>query len=444
MIVICQSCGRKYKIDPDKIKGERARFTCKGCSAMVTVDKAALEEEALDEDLLMSSPAVRQTTTAEKKETAVVAPPASSEAGSDPTTSKAKSRSGLTAKVILLMLLVGIVPGSIYFALSFRQTNRRILTETQNHGMQISSILASEVDEWIDKNVRVLSAAAELPAMQSMDPDQQEAVLKAVQTAYPWMYLVFSTDVRGINLARSDSKPLKDYSSRQYVKDVVEGKELAWQNLIGKTSKKPSLVLAVPIRNDGQTVGVLASAMTREAISSLVTDWEHGQTGSVFLLDEQGKVVAHQHDTLVTEERDLSDHPLIQATRSSGRSQAEFTGEDGEAMIGFAQPTRLGWILALQQEKREAFRELAEAQQSAYILLAGTVLIILLVATLCSRAIVTPIRKLTEAANRISVGELDVEIAAQSRDEIGELADAITRMQDSIRLSIARLQRQRA
>jgi len=50
---------------------------------------------------------------------------------------------------------------------------------------------------------------------------------------------------------------------------------------------------------------------------------------------------------------------------------------------------------------------------------------------------------LTDAANRISVGELGVEIENKSKDEIGELAEAITRMQDSIRLSIERLRRRR-
>ena len=45
---------------------------------------------------------------------------------------------------------------------------------------------------------------AELPDMPGMNADQHEAVLKAIQSAYPWMYLVFTTDLRGINIARSD------------------------------------------------------------------------------------------------------------------------------------------------------------------------------------------------------------------------------------------------
>ena len=46
-------------------------------------------------------------------------------------------------------------------------------------------------------------------------------------------------------------------------------------------------------------------------------------------------------------------------------------------------------------------------------------------------------------ADRISIGELEADIPRQSKDEIGELAEAISRMQDSIRLSIERLRRRR-
>ncbi len=53
------------------------------------------------------------------------------------------------------------------------------------------------------------------------------------------------------------------------------------------------------------------------------------------------------------------------------------------------------------------------------------------------------IGKLTDAADRISIGELDVSIKIASKDEIGALADAIIRMQDSLRFSIERLRKRR-
>ena len=44
MIVICEECGKKYRIDPDKIKGAQASFDCKACRHRITVRKP--EEES--------------------------------------------------------------------------------------------------------------------------------------------------------------------------------------------------------------------------------------------------------------------------------------------------------------------------------------------------------------------------------------------------------------
>lgn len=449
MIVICEECGKKYKIDPSKIKGEQARFKCKACSHVITVTK---QESVKEPDVTPAPtpevPSVQETTASQEAsvDTGATAPP-EAEPAREPTARRVESRKkksgmGLTTKVILLMLLVSLLPGAIYFGISFKQTNDRIISDTTRFGNQITMALADEVNEWIDKNVRVLNAVANMPGIQSMNRFEQEILLKTVQKEYPWMYLVFTTDINGMNVARNDGKDLKDYSDRQYVQDVTSGKEIAWQNLIGKTSKKPALVIAVPIKKNNQTIGVLAAAMTRDAISKRIATWRQGQTGYAFLVDQDGKVVAHQKREYVEKQEDFSKHDLVKAGNSKKKGIIAFK-DSGRDAIGFAQKTQLGWILATQQESNEAFVILKEAQTYAFILMGATFVVVVLIAYLASRAIVTPIRKLTDAANRISVGELGVEIENKSKDEIGDLAEAITRMQDSIRLSIERLRRRR-
>lgn len=457
MVVICEECGLKYQIDPSKIIGDKARFKCKGCSTSIVVDKkeqmadesvSALEEALLADDTAEDDLAAELGGIEDIPEEAASAPepalPAAEPAASAPQIKKKKQGGfGLTYKVIFLMLLVSLLPGAVYFALSFKQTNEQITSETTKTGVMVSGLLASEVDEWLDKNLRALNAIANLPSVKSMNQFDQETVLKALQSEYPWMYLVFTTDDRGLNVARSDGKELRDYSNRQYVKDIVEGADIAWQNLIGKTSNKPALVLAVPIKKGDVISGVLAAAMTREAISELVTKFRQGSTGSSFLVDQTGKAVAHRENAFVLKQQNMSEHPLVKAAQKGSAKRVEFVDANGKQTIGFAQKTRLGWTLAIQQEKSEAFEPLKKAQNFAYTLLVVTVIAILIIAYFSSRAIVTPIRKLTDAANRISIGDLDVEIARTSKDEIGDLADAIQRMQDSIRLSISRLKRRR-
>ncbi len=60
-----------------------------------------------------------------------------------------------------------------------------------------------------------------------------------------------------------------------------------------------------------------------------------------------------------------------------------------------------------------------------------------------ARALSRPIVQLTEIADRISLGELDAQIDIQRKDEIGELADAVGRMQASLQAAIERLRTRR-
>ncbi len=423
MEVVCEGCGSKYKIDSSKINGPNAWFKCQGCSKPINVDRQN-PAEAPNPSIGSDLPVTESFT-----DPIVQSPPEKS------------YRFGLTAKVVILMLLVSLIPGGIYFALSSKLSHERILSESEDLGIMISAQLSSQVDMWIDKNVRALKTLAHLPGIRSMNADQQESVLKSLQNEYPWMYLTFTADINGRNIARSDGKSLRDYANRQYVKDIASGSELAWQTLIGKTSKKPALVLAVPIKSRGRIVGLLAAAMTREAISKRITTFKQGKTGSSFLVDQTGRVVAHRDNALVMEEQDMSIHPLINASQSGRKGKIEFIDANGKTAIGFTKTTGLGWILAIQQEKSEALEPLKEARFFAFALLGGTLLVVVLIALFASRTIVRPITELTDAANRISVGDMDVEINTRSKDEIGDLAEAVTRLQDSIRISISRMKR---
>jgi HAMP domain-containing protein len=73
----------------------------------------------------------------------------------------------------------------------------------------------------------------------------------------------------------------------------------------------------------------------------------------------------------------------------------------------------------------------------------GTLLLIGVIMLLYIQRLTKRIKSLTEIAYRISLGELKADVGIKSKDEIGDLADAISRMQDSIRLSIERLRRRR-
>jgi methyl-accepting chemotaxis protein len=84
-----------------------------------------------------------------------------------------------------------------------------------------------------------------------------------------------------------------------------------------------------------------------------------------------------------------------------------------------------------------------DARNFSLMVLAGTLVLVGIIVWVYSHRLTGKIKSLTEVTERISVGDLAAEVETKSKDEIGELAEAISRMQESIRLSIERLRRRR-
>ena len=460
MEISCDACGKKYRIDETKMKGAMARVKCKACNNLMVVTKPRPEEitepppppESFDPAVTNDIPEPPVTPphpmprrVVEMAPPPVEAKPTVVEGDSTPFLGSQKIRFGLFKKIIIVMLIVSLLPFAIYWGITLRETNLRVQTDTEKLMAQTAKGLGDQVDAWIDNNVSVLRTAANLSDVISMDREKQKSVLKAIQKEYPWMYLVFTLDADGMNAARNDDKPLKDYSDRQYFKDAISGKKLSWQTLIGKTSKKPALVLAVPVKDGDRLVGVIAAAMTIDVISNNIANWRQGDTGFAFLVDEKGFVVSHPNKQYVSKRKNLNSHPLIASFRKKGwrTITSNFNTTDNEAAFGHVRSNNYGWALVLQQQEGEVFAAYKRTQDFALILLASTIVLVLIIAWFSARAIVIPIMNLTDAAERMSLGELNVKIDVKSKDEIGLLAQAVGRMQTSLRLAMNRLRRKR-
>jgi methyl-accepting chemotaxis protein len=459
--IACDACGKRYRIDEAKMKAETAKVKCKTCGHVISVTRpqpagtplpavafdlppepaAAAPEPPprprLTEDVRLATDRLSGTSVAHVPPDDTDAPRAFDE--------PRKVRFGLFGKIIIVMLLVSILPFGILRFLTFRETNERIRSDSEALMVQTAKGLGDQIDGWIRGNFSTLRMAATLPEIVSMNRDQQEPVLKAIGGEYPFMYLVFTIGPNGMNIARSDNQPVVSYADRQYYKDIMAGKALSWQTVIGRTSKLPALIMAVPIRDGNRLVGVLATAMTVEDISKKTATWKMGATGFAFLLDEQGNVVSHPKQQYAENRENLNNTPLISAFRKRGWTSitTPFAGEKGQTAIGHARSNSYGWVLALQQDENEIFETLDIIQNFALTLLAVTVLLVVAIAWFSARALVTPIMKLTDAAERMSLGELNVKIDVQSRDEIGLLAQAIGRMQTSLRMAMNRLKKKR-
>jgi methyl-accepting chemotaxis protein len=347
---------------------------------------------------------------------------------------------GMIAKTTFGMFVVGLVPLVLFGLVTLWQQNKRLSIDTEGAMQASAERVSVQVDEWLDKNVRFLRAAASLEAMASMNRDEQVKVLAAVRQAYPWIYLAFTVNRDGKNIARSDTQPLTNYSDRRYVSDVVvRNQDLGWETLIGKTSGKPALVLSVPIKANGAVVGVLAAAMTIEDISKIVATWKSGKTGFAFLVDETSKVVAHPHTDSVLTQRQLRDHPLIQAYRVDASKRVMRYVDNGAEVLGAVHSTPMKWAVVVEQNTSELMAPLRDTLTLGIGLLVGAIVLVGLFAMVLSRMIVRPILGLTKAADEMSMGNIDLPITASSRDEISMLAESLERLRQSMIVAMKRL-----
>jgi len=115
-------------------------------------------------------------------------------------------------------------------------------------------------------------------------------------------------------------------------------------------------------------------------------------------------------------------------TTRGGRSREEIGfGVGGEEQtVGWA---RIGMSLALKpiEETVDSIKR-TTAAVTALVIVVGILAAVILV-----RIIVRPVRDLAAGARRIEKGELDLEVPARSRDEIGDLAVSFNRMAHALR-----------
>jgi methyl-accepting chemotaxis protein len=353
---------------------------------------------------------------------------------------RARFKLGLLAKTTIVVLFLGIGP-LVAFGLFTLVQQRASLSEASERSMQATAEhISAQVDEWFDKNLRVLRAAATLPVITAMQRDEQAKVLSAIKQAYPWMYLVFTIGLDGKNVARSDDQPLVDYAERQYFKDVVSGgKDMSWETLLGKTSGKPSLLISLPIRVNGTLVGVLAAGMTIEDISRNVANWKTGETGFAFLVDENAKVLAHPRNDFVLTQKRLADHPMVASYRTDSKPHLQSFEEDGRATLGYVHGNKFGWAVIVEQSRSELFAPLRATVTIGALVLLGAVLIAIAIGLVASRLLVRPIVAMTSAADRMSLGELQTPIVWVSNDELSVLARSLERLRKSMSAAMARL-----
>jgi methyl-accepting chemotaxis protein len=186
--------------------------------------------------------------------------------------------------------------------------------------------------------------------------------------------------------------------------------------------------------------GVLVLAMSVDEISRIFAHWKTGRTGFAFLTDEQSKVMAHPREEYVSGMVQLAEHPLVAAYRKDPQPHLlSFPQVDAKEALGYVQGNRWGWIVAVQREQDELFEPLRQTVYLGIGLLAAVALLVALATRAVSGMLVRPIQKMSEAADRMSLGHLEDPVPVQSITELATLGRSLDRLRISLRAAMSRL-----
>ncbi|MBN2391397.1 MAG: GAF domain-containing protein [Anaerolineae bacterium] len=348
-------------------------------------------------------------------------------------------RGRLQVRLVLLVLAIAV---PLLIAVAFLLTNQaaRQLNQDANEQLRLANVsLKGKVDIWLNQNTLVVQQLAAQPDIVSMDPVLQKPILVETDRVYDYLFLVQTTDLNGMNVARSDDGELQDYSDRIWFQGGRSGALVTMQPLVSRTTGRPALNLATPIRNSsGDIVGVASIVAELDEISAQVQASRVGQTGLAYVIAPDNRVVAHPDPAYSSELRDLSEYPAVQLLRQ-GRigSSATFMDEQGirwrahldvlDGEIG------QGWGVVVQQQESEVRAALQGFQNiSTVTVLLGAGLMGIFVAFAMRQAF-QPVNTLTSTVTAITAGDLTREAPVESEDELGTLARAFNSMTAQLR-----------
>lgn len=384
MVVICEECGKKYRIDPSKIEGRAASFKCRVCTHVIVVAKP---ETPSPEPDTPQSPTWEAATVTVDDETATEDDKDDQKPAVEgrPSPHLRKTRGiGLRTKMLLLFLIIPMVFMAAASFLYFWQL------ETMSNMLTKES--SKIVNQMAEEKIADLSAAV---AMQC----------KLYLMSHPELNKEAFNGDMGFKTLAVQKVGMTGYTALY----ELPGSDKVWRTWAHVNPK----IIAIDMSTLRKPLGANFPGFWK--IFSGVKGGKKSQ-GYYTWQDKDGKF------------RDK----FMVCTPVSG---TRFVVAATTYLDEFTGPVR--------QMQSRAKVLTNRARLITWAILGATLLLIGIIVSIYGHRLSSKIRSLTDVADRISVGELGIEIETQSQDEIGELADAIGRMQDSIRLSIERLRRRR-
>lgn len=206
------------------------------------------------------------------------------------------------------------------------------------------------------------------------------------------------------------------------------------------------LTIAAPIFSSAgpgqvkELVGIIRTTYRTDALTEFLGITQTGLTGKLDIYFPDGTSLRVVDDAIQFRMSPLSPDILGDVLPSfTGVASFNYEGVDslitrypistlsGEETIG-----ELGWYMVAAQAEEDAFAPVTLQQRTNILLGVAAVIVGGFAAALVAQVLAAPIIRLTEAAIRVTSGDLQTRVLVQSRDEIGVLSQSFNVMTDQL------------
>ncbi|MEL7639308.1 MAG: methyl-accepting chemotaxis protein [Solidesulfovibrio sp.] len=266
-------------------------------------------------------------------------------------------------------------------------------------------------------------------------PDRAREMLKRYVDISDNLYLAAVIDADGKPVAgatKGGDAFTDSYADRGYFKEIMAGKKaMVTRNIFkGKTSGVLVFVVAHAIvDSSGKTRGmVILCPKWEEFTRKFIDPVTFGQTGYGYMLDAEGRVIAHAKDKsiLLAKPADTTISQRALALRN-GVMNYDYKGE-GKYMA-VAEVPLTGWLVCMTASASE-MSALAAGQRNVLVGLGLAVLAVVagIIVVFNRLVVLAPLRALMTFTDKVAAGDLKAELAGRFRFELAALAGNLRAM----------------
>ena len=353
--------------------------------------------------------------------------------------------------ILLLMLVASVVPILGVGALSVSDMREKLKSNAQELAQERVRQLALRAEGLLADSGRAVGSLARVYKFFQLPLEEQQTLIHNLLVDRREVSVITVFDAHGQRVPRlqafdipADEVAEHTRQATALLKDITELRTSAPYSSPSRGIAVVTLVF--PVGDPGKSLhGYVAAEVSLEGLHKVLDANPVGSTGFAYVVDLKGRLVAGPTAGMgeLKPGADVSRRPAVahflKAMEDSAGTEllrVSNFGEGADAVVGAYQVAPdLGWAVFSEQPVAQAYAQVRAMEQRVAL---GVVVAVAAAAALAwtfSRNLTRPLHRFTATALELAKGTFGVQVAVESKNEIGELAQTFNYMSLTLKAS---------